>query len=111
LQEYYKLKEELEGAKTLIDIERAHNREVGTEYEKLKAIEQEHKKLNGELREEIQKKDKIIDKAIKELDSYHIYCPADAHDYSLNCEERCKLDIQYECWKMYFEKMIESEGN
>lgn len=37
------------------------------EYQQLKEINEEHKKLNGELREENKKYKEVIDKAIKEL--------------------------------------------
>lgn len=65
---------------------------------------------NAKLRNEIAKKDKIIDEMAGYLAIIRD-CPNEDKGANIDCENRCSIDddIYAECWKRYFEGMEDNE--
>lgn len=58
---------------------------------------------------ELEKKDKVIKEMAEYIALITESCPFELHDYDMNCEKRCKKDIEAECWKEYFTKKVEGK--
>ncbi len=57
----------------------------------------------------IEKKDKIIDEIISFLVTRTwATCPNEDCGANIDCKKRCKVDIEEECWKIYFENKVNS---
>ncbi len=54
---------------------------------------------------EKQKQDKMI-KAMAAYISEISDCPRETKNIDLDCKNRCALDIEPKCWKLYFEKKV-----
>ena len=55
------------------------------------------------------KKDKIIDEIISFLVTRTwATCPNEDCGANIDCKKRCKVDIEEECWKIYFENKVNS---
>lgn len=58
---------------------------------------------------EIKKKDKIIDEIISFLVTRTwATCPNEDCGANIDCKKRCKVDIEEECWKIYFANKVNS---
>ena len=61
-----------------------------------------------DLKEEIEKKDKMIDLMADEIGKL-ITCPLEDYNCDLDCENKCRNQYK-DCWKQYFEKKAEQSS-
>ena len=78
-------------------------------WEEWNNLEQSSYEEGKRLKVEIKKKDKIIDEIISFLVTRTwATCPNEDCGANIDCKKRCKVDIEEECWKIYFENKVNS---